>query len=233
MNTKRQYSLPNCNLVLEGIESADPQSVDILDGKSPMSILINAECNFLNSNQQLSGGRVFLANLSKAVSKYAQGFLSGLSQPHKEKDEYPRISIEQVAEQHCHRLIYEPEPGGEETKTEINLTTVELFDLVDAIDQFYADRTALPDMSLELQSLGKRYRQPEQPLAQRLTPVVLGFTSLAVAAGAFFVIPPPEINTPKPTPVNQTTKTKPVPKPESTPNPTPNTEPVPQSNQDK
>ena len=231
MNTKRQYSLPNCNLVLEGIESGDLQSVDILDGKSPMSILINAECNFFNSNQQLSGGSVFLANLSKTVSKYAQEFLSGLSQPHKETSQYPRILIEQVAEQHCHRLIYEPEPGGE-GRTEINLTTVELFDLVDAIDQFYADRTALPDMSLELQSVSKRYRQPEQPLAQRLTPVVLGFTSLAVAAGAFFVIPPPEINTPKPT-LNQTTKTKPIPKPGSTPNPTPNTEPVPQSDRGK
>ncbi|WP_319420850.1 DUF4335 domain-containing protein [Pleurocapsa sp. FMAR1] len=228
MNTKRQYSLPNCNLVLEGMENVDPQSVDILDGKSPMSILINAECNFFNSNQQLSGGSVFLANLSKAVSNYAQGFLSGLSQPHKKTSQYPRISIEQVAEQHCHRLTYELEPG-EETRTEVNLTTVELFDLVDAIDQFYADRTTLPNMSLELQSVSKRYRQPEQPLAQRLTPVVLGFTSLAVAAGAFFVIPPPEINTPKPTPVNQTTKTKPVPKPESTPSPTP----VPPSNQDK
>ncbi len=231
MNTKRQYSLPNCNLVLEGMENVDPQSVDILDGKSPMSILINAECSFFNSNQQLSGGSVFLANLSKAVSNYAQGFLSGLSQPNKETSQYPRISIEQVAEQHCHRLTYEPKPGGEETRTEVNLTTVELFDLVDAIDQFYADRTALPDMSLELQSVSKRYRQPEQPLAQRLTPIVVGFTSLAMAAGAFFVIPPPEINTPKPT-LNQTTKTKPVPKPESTPNSPTNTQP-PQSNQGK
>ena len=77
MNIKRQYSLPNCNLVLKGLEDSDPQSVDILDGQPPMSILIDAECHLLKSNQKLSGGRVFLSNLSHAVSSYAQEFLSG------------------------------------------------------------------------------------------------------------------------------------------------------------
>ena len=81
MNIKRQYILPNCNLILEGLEDSDTENVDILDGQSPMSILINAECNFIGSNQTLSGGSVFLRNLSHTVSNYAQGFLSGLSHP--------------------------------------------------------------------------------------------------------------------------------------------------------
>jgi hypothetical protein len=210
MNTKRQYSLPNCNLILEGIEDTDTESVDILDGQAPMSILINAECNFLKSQQKLSGGSIFLENLSHAVSNYAQGLLSSLSQPRQNSTEYPQISLTQVEERNLHRLTFEPEPGSAENKIEVDLTTVELFDLVDAIDQFYLDPTALPDMTLELQSVSKRYRQPEQPLAERLTPVAVGLTSLAMAAAAFFVIPPPEIRQPKPTPANKTTQPEPA-----------------------
>lgn len=63
MNTKRQYNLPNCNLILEGLEDADGENADILSGQAPLSILINAECHLLNSNQKLSGGSVFFAKL--------------------------------------------------------------------------------------------------------------------------------------------------------------------------
>lgn len=209
MNTKRKYSLPNCNLILEGLEDTDAEKVDILEGQFPMSILINAECDFLNSNQKLSGGSVFLENLSLAVSNYAQGVLSGLPQPNKGITEYPQVSIEKVADKHLHLLTLEPEPDSDETKTQINLTTLELFDLVDAIDQFHADRTTLPSMTLELQSVSKRYRKPEQPIAERLTPVLVGFASLTMAAGALFMIPPPEIRQPETTPTNNTTETEP------------------------
>ena len=209
MSTKRQYSLPNCNLILEGLEDVDSESVNILDGQPPMSILINAECIFLKSNQRISGGSIFLQNLSQAVSRYAQSFLSGLSQPEVRTTEYPQVSLALVDKQQLHRLIYEPQPGTDETKTEIDLSTVELFDLVDAIDRFYLDRSTLPNMSLELRSVSRRYRKPEQPLVERMTPVVIGFTSLAIAAGAFFVIPPPEITSPESEPINRTIETEP------------------------
>ena len=209
MSTKRQYSLPNCSLILEGLEDVDTESVNILDGQPPMSILINAECIFLKSNQKISGGSVFLQNLSHAVSRYAQSFLSGLSQPEANTTEYPQVSLASVDEQQLHRLIYVPQPDTGETTTEIDLSTVELFDLVDAIDRFYLDRATLPNMTLELGSISKRYRKPEQPLAERLTPVAVGFTSLAIAAGAFFVIPPPEIIPPESEPINRTIETEP------------------------
>lgn len=214
MSTTRQYSLPSCNLILEGIEDVNTESADILSGEPPMSILINAECHFLKSNQKLSGGSVFLTNLSRAVSNYAQGFLSGLFSADKfgsNAVEYPHISVSQVEERHLHRLTIEPKPDTGEAKTEIDLTTVELFDLVDAIDQFHAERSVLPNMTLELQPVSKRYRKPEQPLAERLTPVVIGFSSLAIAAGALFMIPPPETTSPEstePTPANQTVESE-------------------------
>ncbi len=209
MNTKRQYNLPNCNLTLEGLEDADAESADILSGQAPLSILINAECHLLNSNQKLSGGSVFLQNLAHTASNYAQGVLSGLFLSDNNTTEYPQISLEKVPEKHLHLLTLEPAPDSGETKTEIEITTVELFDLVDAIDQLYADRSTLPDLNLDLKPVSKRYRKPEQPLKERLTPVLIGFSSLAIAAGAFFMIPIPEIAPPEATPVNQTTETEP------------------------
>ena len=214
MNTRRQYSLPSCNLILEGMEDVSGESADILSGQSPMSILIDAECHLLRSNQKLSGGSVFLSNLSYAVSNYAQGFLSGLFPSDKSSQsdaEYPHVSISPVADKHLHLLTLEPKPDSGEVKTEVEITTVELFDLVDAIDRFHADRAVLPNMTLELQPVSKRYRQPEQPLAERLTPVAIGFSSLAIAAGLLFMIPIPEIAPPKPTsaPGSPTTETEP------------------------
>ena len=215
MNIKRQYILPNCNLILEGLEDSDSENVDILDGQSPMSILINAECNFLASNQTLSGGSVFLANLSRAVSDYAQGFLSGLTHPEAKSNEYPQVTIDKT-DSHLHRLTLEPDASTDEARTEINLTTIELFDLVDAIDQFHADRNTLPGMSLELKPVSRRYRQPEQSLAERLTPVTIGFASLAMAAGAFFMIPIPETPVTETDSGNNTTETQ-TPTTETTP----------------
>jgi hypothetical protein len=195
-------------LILEGLEDVDTESVNILDGQPPMSILIDAQCIFLKSNQKLSGGSIFLQNLSHAVSKYAQAFLSGLSQPDVSTTEYPQITLTRSDQQQLHRLTYEPQPGTDDIKTEIDLSTVELFDLVDAIDRFYLDRSTLPNMTLELRSVSRRYRQPEQPLAERLTPLAIGFTSLAIAAGALFIIPPPKTAPPESTPLDRTTETE-------------------------
>lgn len=228
MSTKRQYSLPSCNLILEGIEDVNVESADILSGQLPMSILINAECHLLKSNQKLSGGSVFLTNLAYAVSNYAQGFLSGLFSADTDKTtaEYPQVSIGKLPDQHLHRLTLQPQPDNGEAKTEIDITTIELFDLVDAIDQFYADRSVLPNMTLELKPVSKRYRKPEQPLVERATPAVVGMTSLALAAVALFLIPPPVMRQPKPESKSAPTQTIPV-QPQSTP---PGTVPNPSSN---
>lgn len=192
MSTTRQYSLPNCNLILEGMEDANDESADILSGQPPMSILINAECHLLKSNQKLSGGSVFLTNLSRAVSNYAQGFLSGLFPSDNSNTEYPYVFLSKADDRHLHRLTLEPKPDSGEEKTEIEITTVELFDLVDAIDRFHADRSVLPQMTLNLRPVSKRYRKPEQPVTERLTPVAIGLSSLAIAAGALFMLPIPE-----------------------------------------
>lgn len=226
MSIQRQYTQPSCTLVLEGIEEVSAtENDDILDGQSPMSILVNAECNFLNSNQTLSGGMVFLSNLASAVSNYAQGVLSGIPHPPVETTEYPQIQIKKVANKHLHRFTLQPVPDSGEPEQTLELTTVELFDLVDVIDQLYADRHTLPNLTLELHSLGKRYRQPEQPLAERATPLLVGVGSLAIAAGLLFMIPVPEVSEPKPELETDPTPTETIPtQPETSPSTNPETE---------
>ena len=75
MNIRRQYSLPNCTLVLEGLSDMN----NPLDNN--LSMVVNVECYFVTINQKLEGGRAFLESLVKAVSAYAQECLSGVHHP--------------------------------------------------------------------------------------------------------------------------------------------------------
>lgn len=216
MTIRRQYSLPNCTLVLEGLSETNAEGSEPISGQQPISILVNAECHFTGSNQLLSGGRVFFENLVKTVSAYAQQLLSGIAHPQESHHNSMVVRIETLAAENLHRLTLELEKESDKNKTVIDLNTVELFDLVEAIDQFFADRTTLPDLNLSLTPVSKRYRQPEEPLVDRVTPAAVGVASLALAAAAFLVIPPPQVREPKP---NETSPTQTVPPNQQTPPP--------------
>ena len=192
MTIRRQYSLPNCTLILDGL-SNDTEATK--DGRPLINILVNAECHFVGSNQILSGGRVFFENLVKATSAYAQEFLSGFAHPYEAQDS-ERVSLEKT-EKNAHRLIWQPD-AEQEKRAEIELTTVQLFDLVEAIDQFFADSQTLPEFALSIEPVSKRYRPAEEPLVQRAAPVAIGTASLAFAAIAFFFVPVPEVREPEP-----------------------------------
>ncbi len=210
MTIRRPYSLPNCTLILEGLSDGSAPTGNQVDPRPLMTMLVHAECHFAGSNQRLSGGREFLESLVKSVSRYAQEFLSHVHHP-KLPDEPPAIvQLQKVQEKNLHRLTLlptaEPVPTGGGMATaashamneagkliQIDLTTVQLFDLVEAIDQFLADRRTLPDLSVSLQPISRRYRKAEQPMAQRAAPAALGVTSLALAAIAFFMVPIPEV----------------------------------------
>ena len=196
MTIRRQYSLPNCMLVLEGLSDDITATNSPMDGRPLMSILVNAECHFIGSNKILSGGRVFFENLVRAVSAYAQEFLSGLRHPQELKEGSDVVHLEKIKAQNLHRLTWESKSDSEQKTLQIDLTTVQLFDLVDGVDQFLADSRTLPDLSLQLQPVSSRYRQAEESLAKRSAPAALGISSLAFAAIAFFFIPIPEVQKP-------------------------------------
>jgi hypothetical protein len=185
---RRLYNTPNCNLVLEGLSNdvtSDPQAI--------MSILVNAECHTVGANKVLTGGRTFFDSLVKTLNAYAQEYLSGLH--HLQED--GRVHLEKVHNSNLHRLTVEPEQDTNDPPIQIELNTVELFDLVEAIDRFLSDRTTLPDLTVDLQPLSKRYRQSEEPIIERATPVALGLTSLALSGLALFLIPVPETRKPE------------------------------------
>jgi hypothetical protein len=222
MNITRQYSLPNCTLVLEGLSETDEENPTTEVGKAPMSILVNAECHFFGTNQLISGGRVFLENLVRTASAYTQELLSGLPHPQNTGKDLPLVHLEKISQKNLHRLTLEPEADSNQEKIEIELTTVQLFDLVEAIDQFLADSKTLPDLTLDLQPLSKRYRQQDEPLADKVIPAALGITSLAIAAVALYLIPPPVIQEPEPKLESNPNQTIPLNPPSQPPGASPN-----------
>ncbi|MEG5082465.1 DUF4335 domain-containing protein [Microcoleus sp. AT8-B4] len=230
MTIRRQYSLPNCTLVLEGL--SDGSAASQLDLRPVLSILMSAECYVTGLGEPLSGGREFFESLVRAVSSYAQEFMSGVHYP----DRYgPNVGMVQLhrIDGNLHRLTVLPASTGSATqidqKTElsakVDLTTVQLFDLVEAIDQFFADTQTLPELSLQLTPISKRYVKSAEPLAKRTLPAVVGVSSLALAAMAFFLVPIPEVQRPRdpvpqPNPAGQNQGT-PNPGGSGSPNPNP------------
>ncbi|MFM8297992.1 MAG: DUF4335 domain-containing protein, partial [Microcystis aeruginosa] len=103
---RRQYSLPNCTLILDGFGD-DFAPANPGDSRPLLSILTNVECRLIGANKVLQGGRVFLENLVQAVSQYAQEFLSGVRHPQDPVHEPDHVYLEKT-EQNLHRLVWYP-----------------------------------------------------------------------------------------------------------------------------
>lgn len=219
MNLKKQYSLPNCNLIVEGF--SDGVNANASDGQPILSIVTNAECHLIGTHQVLQGGRSFLENLAKAVSSYAQELLSGVRHPHPTTPTDDQVFLEKISDTY-HRLVWYPSPDIKtpERPVLVNLSTVQLFDLVEAVDQFLADQRTLPDLNLRLQPVSRRYRTGDEPVAKKAVPMAVGLSSLAVVAAASYFLPVPEVRKPEPNPPVSPTRTLPQP-------PQPGTPPVP------
>lgn len=203
MTIRRLYNLPNCKLVVEGL--SDTTITNKSDIRPMLSMLMSAECHFEGKGQPLTGGREFLESLVRAVSSYSQEFLSGVSSPKPvgDKNGKPALVALQKIDGEVHRLTARseevtPEASSEETQGRIiDLTTVQLFDLMEAVDQFFADPLTLPDLALQLRPVSKGQVVSQEPVAQKALPVAIGVSSLALAAIAFFLVPIPEVQRPK------------------------------------
>ncbi|WP_413164353.1 DUF4335 domain-containing protein [Capilliphycus salinus ALCB114379] len=207
MTIERQYSLPNCKLILQGLSDSKSNPND----KRPqMSMLMNAECHFVGHPQPLTGGRDFFESLVKQVNQYAQGFLSGVPSPESVNGQPEIVQMQRLDENKHRLLVNDPKNGAVSQPSQpnpsiqqIDLNTVQLFDLVEAVDQFFADSQTLPELSLQLRPVSKRTLKAEKPVAQKALPAAIGFSSVAVAALALFFVPVPEVRRPS-EPVPQT-----------------------------
>ncbi len=180
---ERRYSLPNCTLAIEGLSS----TIGDLSGTPIVSTLVNAECYLQGREQPLSGGREFLESLIRSVSQYAQSILSGVRPPESPASEVVRIA---PVEGH-HRLSIAASDNGA-TPAEVDLSTVVLFDLVEAIDQLLADANTLPELTVPLQPLSRQYSNTNIPLTTRAAAPAMGLSTLALAALVFALVPVPE-----------------------------------------
>lgn len=191
MTIQRQYSLPNCTLILEGL--SESTTANSSDSKPLMSILINAECRLTAYEQPLTGGREFFENFIAAVNSYAQEFLSGVPHPKQQNHQGAQVKFEKI-DDNLHRLIVQSSSQMlPNASIQIDLNTVQLVDLIEAVDQFLADRQTLPNMLLNLQPVSKREAANYEPVVRRALPAAVGVSSLAVAALAFFFMPIPEV----------------------------------------
>ncbi len=224
MNIQRKYSLPNCTLLLEGLSDA-ARSAQFQELRPELSILVNAECYFPSYNQPLVGGREFFESLVRAVSGYAQEFLSNVPNPQAHNEESELVELQKISVNR-HRLIVHSEGNSEGFESngnsnkqpiQIDLNTVQLFDLVEAVDQFFADSQTLPELSLELQPVTRRYGGASQALLKQAVPASVGVSSLAVAAIAFSLIPAPQMRQPQPKPEEQTSSATPSTSPSAPP----------------
>lgn len=195
MTIQRQYILPNCSLVLDGMS---------VDASNVLSILANAEFKIVGLEQPLAGGFEFFKALADAVSAYCQRLLSGIDHPdHMMASQASLVAVEPDEGQY-HRLLIKPDvlenPSEQSEKSDsqtIRLSTVQLFDMAEAIDQFNADAQTLPDFSVSLAPLSRRYVRADEPLAQRAIPPLLGFGTLVIAAVGLFFLPVPELIEPE------------------------------------
>jgi hypothetical protein len=211
MTIQRQYSLPNCRLILEGLSEQPPLGANV---QPLMSILLNAQCYVTGLEQPVSGGLDFFQSLVTAVSHYAQEMLSGVRSPillsNNGSGEQPHqgtwVNLEAIPG-NLHRLtVLSGDPGHQSAPIQVDLTTVQLFDLIEAVDQFFADKSTLPALTLSLAPVSKKYLRTQEPVAKKVVPLAVGVSGLAIAATAFFMAPIPEIKRPTEDPVTQSTR---------------------------
>jgi len=202
MNIQRKYSLPNCTLLLEGLSDASKTS-QFQEMRPELSILVNAECTLSGNTQPLAGGREFFESLVRAVSAYAQEFLSNVSNPQALNPESELVHLEKV-NNNRHRLKWLSDisqqnlnnGGNSKQPVEIDLNSVQLFDLVEAVDQFFADTQTLPELTLELQPVARPHTLVHGAILEQAVPATVGLSTLAAAAIAFSLMPAPEFKEP-------------------------------------
>ncbi|MEO0824924.1 MAG: DUF4335 domain-containing protein, partial [Cyanobacteria bacterium J06642_9] len=200
MTIQRQYILPNCNLILEGLSTAVEPALEEV-----MSVVMNAECHFPAEKTTLKGGREFLDGLVGAVNQYGQSFLSGLPARQTVNDKVSPVQIKPGDGTYHHLLIQsqvlsdgsDGPTADNQAPQDIKLTTVQLFDLLEAVDQLVADAQTLPDLKFSLQPLSRRLVKPSEPVAQRTLPAAVGVSTLAAAAIAVALLPVPEVRPPE------------------------------------
>jgi hypothetical protein len=171
------YSLPNCLILVEGLSTTEDQKLNLLTRFS---------CQV--GGVEISGGKELLCNLIKGISYACQSLMAG------EGAEYEQEQIS-IGTNGFH---YQLTVAGEEGKVEVKLDRVQLFDLMEALDQLCLDPQTLPDVGLMFPSLN-----PPVSSLNPLVPAVVGISSVVAVAFALWFVPIPDKRQEAPAPTSQ------------------------------
>jgi Domain of unknown function (DUF4335) len=204
MSINRQFSLPNCVLILEGLSNA---SEGTAAGSRPeLSVLTRFECYFAREKQALVGGLDLLEGLIAATNDSVQSWISGIpSAQRKRTDAAHRVEIKPanggfdltVPEDLLSQGLSDSSKDPEKSGIRLHITAVQLFDLMEAIDQLAADDQTLPTLQTTPRSRSRQETLSGSVLVEKSTPVAIGAASVAVAAAALFFMPIPKVPEPK------------------------------------
>jgi hypothetical protein len=122
----------------------------------------------------------FFQQLITAVSNYTQELLSKVVNA-PTAQQVGNVRLEKGQE---HRLTAQSEKG----EVDWQLSTVQLFDLTEAIDQFLADGSTLPTLLVGIQPAP---RAAKGAVSAQAAPIGLGLSGLAATALAFYLVPAP------------------------------------------
>ena len=192
---RRQYSLPNVSLRLEGWSSESTEGSQI-----DLAIVTAVECHFLPQQQVLKGGKELLDALTASAGRYAQDILGDLTLHYQDANTATapgQLYFRPAERSGFHHLSWQPQAAEGATAAtspiEFELATVQLFDLVEAVDQFLLDSTTVPEMAFQVTPRPKGIRRSERPLTQRAAPAALGITGFVAAAAVLVMVPAPEV----------------------------------------
>ncbi len=203
MSINRQFSLPNCVFILEGFSNSSDAGV----ARPELSILTRFECYFAREKQALVGGLDLLESLISATNDSVQACISGVPSAHRKTSaSSPRVEINPVndgfelivPEDLLSQGLTEPSKEAETAGVQMQISAVQLFDLMEAIDQLTADQQTLPTLQNVIRSRSRSQTLSGSVLVEKSAPVALGAASVAAAAAAFFLVPAPKVPAPKP-----------------------------------
>jgi hypothetical protein len=227
MPIQRQYSLPNCSLILEGFGTATDNAS--LSDRPELSVLTRFECYFAREKQSLVGGIELLQSLREAVHHAVQACISGIpAAPEKGMGDSERVQIQPIQTGGFDLVV----PGAflfqktaddvNQSEVRLHLSSVQLFDLVEAMDQLATDQQTLPSLQAEIRPRPRQAVVAQRSSLEQSAPLALGAASVAAAVAAIFFIPAPKVPVPQESQSNPTTIERPAqPKPAAAPTKTP------------
>jgi hypothetical protein len=204
MPIQRQYSLPDCVLTLDGLSNSLDNAAT--GNRTELSVLTRFECYFAGEKSPLVGGKEFLEGLIAATNDCVQASISGIKSVTKPDESKVQLQPTQSGRYTLTvpaALLFQGNvsplsetEGLAKPAQELQISAVQLFDLMEAVDQLSADQQTLPGLQAAIHPRSRKEVLSPQLVLEQSAPIALGAAGVAIVAAAVFFIPAPKVPTP-------------------------------------